>query len=330
MKPDLSAAMPLMHMLGGYYSVWVLHTAAQLDIADILKDGPRGLADIAAECAADQRSLARFLVSLEGLEVIQRTPAGEIALTPTGHWLRSDVEGSLKARALLCGEPSISRAWAACADAVRTGRPSFGDTNGRPFFEYLDEHRGALECFQEAMSGFPYVNELIVGCFDFSNRRCVMDVGGGTGILARAIVEAHPAVSAIVLDRPAVVASFCDGTTHERIGWVGGDFLKELPEGADTHVLRFVLSDWSDEDTGNILTNCRRALPDDGCLLIVENLAPEDDATVTAALDLTMLVLTGGRVRTAGEYRELLRRAGFTHRETIDTSARIQIVVADC
>ena len=65
-----------------------------------------------------------------------------------------------------------------------------------------------------------------------------------------------------------------------------------------------------------ILGNCRKALPQNGRLLLVERAMPElpgtDDADRSCAMsDLNMLRGPGGRERTGSEYHRLLTESGF-------------------
>jgi SAM-dependent methyltransferase len=322
-------AIPLLQVLGGYYGIWVLHAAARLGLADRLRERPLMAAELAEACGANGAAMRRFLDSLAAVGVVEQTRSGAWALTAAGQWLRADVPGSLRPSALMCGDRSFFEAWSHCADAVRTGRPSFETANGVSFFEHLDRDPEALETFHGAMTGFPHINAQLLDVFDFGARRCVLDVGGGTGSLVRAVLDAHPHVAGMVLDRPSVIeAAHREGRADPRIGWVAGDFLEAVPAGADTHVLRFVLSDWSDEDVLRILERSREALPEDGCLLVVDNLRDDAYPSMMAALDLTMLVLTGGRARSAEEYDALLERAGFAVRRRADTPARATVLVA--
>jgi SAM-dependent methyltransferase len=327
---DPTHAIHLMQILGGYYGIFVLHAAARLNLADHLRAGPLATAELAAACEADADALRRFLESLSAAGVVARSPSGGWSLTAAGHWLRSDVAGSLRASALMCGDRAFFEAWSQCAEAVRTGRPSFETANGARFFEHLDRDAELLETFQRAMSGFPHINAQLLEALDFGRRRSVLDIGGGTGSLAVAVVEAHPHVEATVLDRASVIAAaHREGRADPRVRWLAGDFLEGLPEGCDTHVLRFVLSDWSDGDTLRLLRHSRAALPEGGWLVLVDNLRDEAHPEVTAALDLTMLVLTGGRARTAEEYGALLEAAGFAVRERVETAARATVLVAE-
>jgi hypothetical protein len=81
--------------------------------------------------------------------------------------------------------------------------------------------------------------------------------------------------------------------------------------------LKHVLHGYTDEAAVGILRNCRRVVPPAGRLLIIEFILPETvshpDAQLETLLmsDLNMLVVTGGKERTAQEWRALLERAEF-------------------
>jgi hypothetical protein len=77
-----------------------------------------------------------------------------------------------------------------------------------------------------------------------------------------------------------------------------------------------VNNDWNDARSISILQNCRKALPGNGKLLLVERLMPEtpaatDEDKAHAMSDLNMLRGPGGCERTEGQYRELLEQSGF-------------------
>jgi O-methyltransferase domain len=84
-------------------------------------------------------------------------------------------------------------------------------------------------------------------------------------------------------------------------------------------VLSRILHDWDDDQAARILRNCRRSLPDDGRLLIVETVIHDGpDPTLRKLFDLHMLVLLGGKERTEEEWRELLAAERFKPRRIAD------------
>lgn len=93
--------------------------------------------------------------------------------------------------------------------------------------------------------------------------------------------------------------------------------------------MKHVIVDWDDETARIILADCRKAISDDGILLIVDFALPEGNLHSAGKLaDIAMLVLTGGRVRTVQEYRDLLSRDGFCLNQVIPVPGDLNILEA--
>ena len=91
-----------------------------------------------------------------------------------------------------------------------------------------------------------------------------------------------------------------------------GSFFDTLPRGADAYLFRHIIHDWSDEQSIQILRNCREVIPADGRLLVVEPVVPPGNEPSPAKdMDIQMLVYPGGMERTEDEYRDLFQKAGF-------------------
>src|SRR2546430_1581186 len=109
--------------------------------------------------------------------------------------------------------------------------------------------------------------------------RRIVDVGGGQGLLLAAILRRHPSAQGVLFDLPQVVEQAKEvlqgAGVADRCELVGGDFFQEVPSGGDAYVLKVVLHDWDDERARRILSNCRKAMGEDGRLLVVERVIPE-------------------------------------------------------
>ena len=82
-----------------------------------------------------------------------------------------------------------------------------------------------------------------------------------------------------------------------------------FPSGGDVYLLRHIIHDWYDEQSTQILSNCRRAMQPDARLLVVESvILPGNEPSVGKMLDLVMMVLPGGMERTEEQYRDAIRR----------------------
>ena len=97
-----------------------------------------------------------------------------------------------------------------------------------------------------------------------------------------------------------------------RVDIQSGDFFESVP-GADVYVLSYIFHDWDNESCLRILRVIKHAAAPGARLVIVEAVIPAGDTPHPAKLvDLTMLAMTTGRERTAGEYEALLAAAGYT------------------
>jgi O-methyltransferase domain len=95
-------------------------------------------------------------------------------------------------------------------------------------------------------------------------------------------------------------------------------------------VLKHIVHDWDESNVLQILRNVRAAMPSNAKLLIIESVVPDDDREhLSKMLDLEMLVTGTGKERTAHEYAELLRTAGFRCTRVIPTVGPMSIVEAE-
>jgi hypothetical protein len=135
----------------------------------------------------------------------------------------------------------------------------------------------------------------------------VIDAGGGFGVLAQRVIDAHPSVEVTVLERPEVVAM---APQDSKVRWRSGSLFEPWGIEADAVVLARVLHDWDDAKALVILRHARAALSCGGRLYVVEMLVP-DESVAGALCDLHLLMATGGRARSAEHLGRLFSAAGF-------------------
>ena len=100
-----------------------------------------------------------------------------------------------------------ARAWPDVAHAVRTGGTAFQRVFGSELFDYLPTNAPAASAFDAAMTGYTASTAAAVaGCYDFSEVRRLIDIGGGSGALLASITARHPHVSGVTFDLPHVAA----------------------------------------------------------------------------------------------------------------------------
>lgn len=327
------AVAALRRLIIGYRLSQALHVAAGLGIADLLAAGPRDAGDLAAATGTRPDALRRVLrlLAIEGVLAVE---GGRFRLTALGEPLRSDAPRSLRRRAINDGAPENWRAWGELLHSVRTGEAAFERAHGAPLFDHLARHPDAAATFDRLMAeqtdGWAGA---VIAAYDLSRCRTLVDVGGGRGALLAAALQANPGLRGILLDLPHVVpaarAALERAGVAARCEVVGGDFRAAVPEGGDVYLLKQVLHDWSDDQAQAILACCRRAVPPEGRLLIVEVLLGSANAgSYGHYLDLHMLVLAAGRDRDLDGYRALLEATGFRLVRALPTSCELSIIEA--
>jgi hypothetical protein len=309
----------------GFLTTQLLYVAARLGVADVLAEGPRTGAELAAAVGADPDLLTRALRGLVLEEVLAEEEGGRFALTELGQCLRADAPRSMRGPVLARGEVYYQAAAGTLA-AVRHGGTAFEHVHGDRFFDHLRRHPEQEAAFQASMTARSEQEAAdVVAAYDFGGIGRLVDVGGGHGILLGAILRSAPDLHAVLVDQPAVVEAarrrlIAEGVA-DRCQLVPGDFFAEVPAGADAYVLSRVLHDWTDDDARRVLTACRAAMSPGSRLLVVEAILPERAADQPAVIrmDLHMLVLLGARERTEAEFRHLLATAGFEVRRVVPT-----------
>jgi len=316
----------------------LIHVAATLGVADLLAGGPRSSHELAASLKVDPGALYRVLRALASFGIFEETDPGSFALTDLAGPLRTDVPGSLRASAVLYGEPWWWRAFGDLLHSVRTGQPAFDHVYGQSLFAYLDHAADAAAIFNDHQTNMTRQDATaVVRAYGFRECARVIDVGGGHGALIAAILKACPWTTGVLFDQAAVIEGarqrlHAEGIS-DRCSCIAGDFFESVPEGGDTYVLKDIVHDWEDDRATALLRNCRRAMlhtPTHGTkMLVVEKVIPPGNAPFPGKLtDITMLVVTGGRERTAREYEALLSDAGFALTRIVPTASPASVIEA--
>jgi hypothetical protein len=324
----------LLNLAGGFQVARALYVAAKLGLADLLAGGPKTSAELAGETGTHAPSLERLLRLLACAGVFAWDDAGGYALTPVSMPLLTDRAGSL--RALLVhhlGEESY-QAWGEFMHSVGTGGTAFDRAFGMGVWEYRARHPEYAARFDWAMSSFAGVHiDTVLAAYPFSAFRRVVDLAGGLGTFLTALLSAHPGMTGLLFDLPHVAesarAQIASAGLAQRCEVRSGDLFEGVPEGADAYVLSRVIHDWDDARALAILENCRRAMPWNGKLLLIERILPAEPSPAARSLfvsDLMMMVMNGGRERTKAQYRALLEAAGLALTAVVPTGTALSVI----
>lgn len=319
----------LMQMITGYWVSACVYSAAKLQIADLLKNGPLPVSQLAQQCAVNEDYLYRVLRALCGVGVFQEQANRHFEQTALSNLLRTDVEGSMNSIAVMMGEEHY-RVWGHLLQSMQSGDQAFETLYGMPVFQYFEKNPEPAQIFNKAMTGFASnMHRAVVSVYDFSTFHTLVDVGGGHGALLSAILEKTPGLKAVLFDLPHVVnGAQIPQAVKDRIEVTHGDFFQAVPTGNDAYILSHIIHDWSDDLALKILRNIHTAMPANGTLLLVEHVVePDNQPSLGKLLDINMLLMTqGGRERSSEEYRELYRQAGFELTRIVPTASGVCVI----
>jgi methyltransferase family protein len=134
----------ILGMALSYLASRSLHVANELGIADLLKDGPKSIEELAQATGAHQQSLYRLLRMLAGHGVFSEESPRRFQLTPAAAVLQRAVPGSLHDAVKMLGDHGGDGSWWNAVGLLRrsvlTGEPGFKYLLGMDFFEYVTQH----------------------------------------------------------------------------------------------------------------------------------------------------------------------------------------------
>lgn len=325
---------PVWNAISGISRFAALATMAELGCADHLAEGPLNAEELALRCGAHAPSLRRVLRELAGMGIVRSVEPDRYELTEEGSSLRSDAPDSTLPAVRMIAEEGFWYALGNLPSTVRQGRSAFVEQYG-PLYERLGRHPEVGAVFDDYMTSraMPFARQ-VAERYDFSAVDTLVDVAGGKGHILAAVLHAHPGVRGVLVDLAHVVPGAAQAMgahgLKDRCEVLAGDFFEGVPEGADAYLLASILHNWDDNDAERILRRVREAIREDGRLLILEMVLPdEDEPHVGKDMDMRMLALfDGGTERTRQEYAVLLEKTGFRLTEVFDLSAGASLVEA--
>ena len=329
------------HFRGSYATELLAAAIVDFEIFARLELGPQSFDLLAAEAGLERRAAAVLFTALRAMGLLANAPDDRLALTPLAreHLLpgaRFDVTGYI---GLAAGTPGVREMVA----RLGSNRPANHKTEeqGTAFIyragvESAMERETSARQLTLALAGRARnVAPVLAARVSLADRRCLLDVGGGTGIYSIAWLRQHPQLRAIVWDRPEVLKVAAEMAAEfgvaDRLELAPGDmFVDPLPGGVDVCLLSNILHDWDEPECRALVRRCADALPPGGKLLIHDVLLNDahDGPLPVALYSAALFSITEGRAYSAAEYDRWLTEAGLVLESIQPTLVHCSVLTA--
>jgi hypothetical protein len=333
-KDAAAASQYLMQLAAGYIVSTALHLATELRVADHLKDGPRSAAYLAEAVGVLEDPLYRVLRLLSSVGVFEEVSPRVFAANTAASLLATGAPGRVYDMVRWMAGPFHLRVYAEAMHSMRTGQPAAEQAVGMPVFDYFSKNPDLSGTFNDAMTMFSaVVVPAALDAYDFSGIGTLVDVAGGHGEVLTTILRAYPSMQGVLVDLEHVVAGAVPRIRSmgldQRCKTVVGDFFQGVPEGGDAYIMKHIIHDWDDEQAGVILRNIRKAAAPGARVILLESVIAEGNAPdFGKIIDFEMLLMPGGRERTAEEFRALFSSAGFEVTRIVPTQSPLSVIEA--
>ena len=204
MPKKISPHTKMLNLIIGHWVSRLIQVAAQLNIADLLKAGPRTAGQLAKAAQVRAPQLYRVLRALASVGVFAETKSGRFKL----HAACRDIANRRSRIHAHHGTDAKFRLamgrLAKIAGRRRNDDVPFVKAHGMSVFEYLEKHPDTWRHFTSSATGL--TNPAIAAAYNFSKFRTLVDVGGSHGALLSTILKAHPSLHGVLFDQPSVIA----------------------------------------------------------------------------------------------------------------------------
>ncbi|MBN1611363.1 MAG: hypothetical protein JW940_32315 [Polyangiaceae bacterium] len=306
---------------------------AELDLLTEIACSPGSVTELALRLGVAERPLDVIVTLLRALGVVEPGPIVKCTGLGRDHLVRGSEFFLRPYFATLATRPQVR----ALLDVLRHDRPSAwtGAATSKAWVDAMEGEAFAAE-FTAAMDcRGTYLAPALAMVLDLSRSERVLDIAGGSGIYACALVDRNPGLHATVLERAPMdrvtVRHVSERGFSGRVAVLCGDMFEDAyPLGHDVHLLSNVLHDWDEAAVRKLLSKSAAALPVGGRLVIHDAWLNADKSgpLEVAEYSVFLMFTTVGRCYAVSELSSWLEALGFGPIVHVPTAAYRSAVVA--
>jgi hypothetical protein len=337
----------------GFWRSAALMAVVNLRIADHL-DNEECLSatEIAQLANAHPHLVERLMRAVAALGFFKRNKNGQYSNNSLSHCLRHTRGPRASLGWALRFQHRIQwQAWSSLDNVVRQGKTSFelesplfsqGGEFGltteskvaeqRGLFQRMEQDAEARVLFHSAMESVTSLaTKELINSYPWEKHSRFLDIGGGKGHFATSLHAKFSQLKKAVLDLPFAFESF-PVSDRDKLPFsiVEGSFfdLFGLIAQYDVLMLKHILHDWNDSQSGQILSEIRNNMHPKATLLIVETFQKQSGKDLLSAFaDLEMMHSFQSKERSLEDFDVLLHSNGFELTQVVHTFSPFHILV---
>lgn len=308
--PEGLDPMRVMQVASAYWDACVLHAANRLNIFNLLDGTAKDLDTLTQETGADRRCLATLLSALVSIEFLDRD--GDVFRNSKLSQTFLASSSSFYQGGIVYMFENWYQAWGGLYNTVMTGKPS-----ALMHQEYTDEETRnyMMGMHNRALSQ----SDVLIGMFDLTGKKQLMDVGCGPATFAVKFCERYPGLRAVAMDRAQnlkIAKEIVDQyRMQDRVELRSGDYNTDsLGHGNDAMLLSSMTNQESPDILRKLLTKCYDSMNKDGVIMIQEQLlhADKKGPRLAAMIGVNQIINTvSGSSYSSAEMEALLQDVGF-------------------
>ncbi len=323
----------IMQFAWGYIPPLAIEAAIRNRVFDVLDEGPKSLAEVAAATGASTRGLSAVMNALVGLELLAKDDAGVYSLTPESSLFLVRSKPSFQGGLILHTSEQLLPKFLNLNKIVATGKPA----------NHVNQESDGGEFFRQfVVDIFPMsypATQALAGALGLATSTAplrVLDLGAGSGVWGIGLAQSSPHVTVTSVDWPEVLP--ITQTTVNRFGlsdrfqFVEGDLLSaDFGSGHNVVTVGHILHSEGEARSRELLAKTHAALAPGGTIAIAEFLVNPDRRGPVGGLffAVNMLVNTdNGDTYSFEEIAGWLAEAGFVNARLVDAPGPSPLILA--
>lgn len=309
MSDELLTPGPILEISGYYWKTCTLHAAVKLDVFTAIGKDEITDSDVAKKIGGDERATTKLLDALVAMNLLEKNQNKYGNSAASQNFLSK--ESPRYIGHIIMHHHHLLESWHQLDRAVLSGKPvraraSVSSEEWRESF--------LMGMFNLAMNLAPQVSATA----DLSNRRHLLDLGGGPGTYAIHFCKANSNLRATVYDlpttRPFAEKTIAKFGLSDRVDFQEGDYLEQdIPWKYDVAWLSQILHGEGPEECRSIIKKTAAALEPGGLIMVHDFILNDsmDGPLFPALFSLNMLLGTvSGQSYSQQQITEMLTEAG--------------------